>query len=105
MHVDLRSLEVSGLTYAHQSTVVKRSGATVRTDSFAIPGGAPGISAVLYSCTDALNRPPTLGGDFVVVHNPHARAPVPHGFLPCTVEFFADGGAIHSKPGSLARDV
>lgn len=105
VRIDVNSLEVVGSSYAFEDRVVKTKGAEVRTDNFLSPGTFNGISAVLYSCADAVNRPPTAGGDFLIVHNPHASAPLPLGALPAAYEYTSDGDQVHRTPGVLAPKV
>ena len=47
------------------------------------------ISALIYSRADCANRPSRLGDDFICVHNPNARNPLPIGFLGRGLEYFA----------------
>jgi hypothetical protein len=104
-HLDLESLEVTRTSYAYQASLTKSSGAGVATDGFLVGSHLAGISAVLYSCTDPLNRPSVLGGDFVLVHNPEARAPVATGGLPSAHEYIVSEGTVHHRPGIIGRDV
>jgi len=60
--------------------IKRASGAPVRTDVFLNPE-YKNISAVLYSHTDASNRPLTMGNDFILIHNPLATNRLPEGFL------------------------
>lgn len=46
-----------------------------------------------------------LGRDFIVVHNPHAAAPLPLGVMPAWEEYVADGDMVTRHAGRLARPV
>lgn len=106
VRVALESLEILGASHGREEAIKKRgTGADVRTDGFLSPGPLTGVSAVLYSCTDSVNRPTCLGGDFVVVHNPHATVPLEPGYLPAREEYVYREGDVICIPGSLARDV
>lgn len=103
VHLNAETLEVIGGSYTYQSAVTKRSGAPVAIDGFLGSKTLQGVSAVLYSCVDPLNRPPRLGGDFIVVHNPHARAPIALGTLPAWREYVLEADAVRIVAGSTAR--
>jgi hypothetical protein len=81
--------------YSLQASVSKDTGSEVRTDTFLHPDSRH-VSAVLYSAADPLNRPAQIGADFVLVHNPHAIAPLPRGFLRCGREYWKEGEQLHS---------
>ena len=46
------------------------------------------ISAVLYSDSSYCTRPTELGGDYILVHNPLAKNPLPVGFLGVGIEYY-----------------
>lgn len=74
--------------FAHRSAVTKSSGATVLTNIFLEPRYSE-ISAAIFSHVDPANHPERLGDDFVLIHNPSAKNPLPMGFLPRGREFVA----------------
>lgn len=104
VHIDTETFELKGTSYAHENSVTKLSGNGVRTDGFLVPGSLSGLSAVLYSCADMLNRPRKIGNDFIVVHNPHAHVPIALGVLPAHSEYIFENNAVIRKPGVLAHD-
>jgi hypothetical protein len=61
-------------SYQYRPAISKLSGHRVSTRTFLDPG-ASFCSAVLHSSVDCSNHPPQMGGDFSVLHNPHARCP------------------------------
>jgi hypothetical protein len=69
-----------GSGHHHQQSIRKQSGSEVATDTFLDPNYA-GISAVLYSNSDLVNRAGKDGQGFLLVHNPLAKNPVGEGFL------------------------
>ena len=88
--IDVSSGEVVDSYYTHQPQVVKRSGASVPTDTFESNHLSP-VSAVLYSAVDPLNCPASIGADFVLVHNPHATTPLRRGWIPRGREYWKEG--------------
>lgn len=88
--LDRETHEIVGEGYQYRPGIEKASGAVVDTDFF-MNNTYAGISAVLFSTVDALNRPSNPGGDFRLVHNPNAVAPLPLGWLPAGVEYWNDG--------------
>jgi hypothetical protein len=103
VRINPQSMEITSSSYQRQDGVAKASGTLIRTDTFLAPDGPVGISAVLSSCTDSVNRPNVAGGDFVVVDNPHARAPIALGTLPAREEYFLKDGAVGRTAGILTR--
>jgi hypothetical protein len=77
----------------------------VRADAFLMSEAFNGVSAVIYSCVDSVNRPSIEGGDFIVVHNPNAVVPISIGELPGIEEYFVEDGEVRSIAGSLAPDI
>jgi type I restriction enzyme S subunit len=57
------------------------------------------ISAVLFSYADICNKPEVWGNDFVIVHNPLAKNPLPRGWLRLGREFWVDGGRLQAPAG------
>lgn len=66
----------------------KTSGTEIPTTGFT-DGSLANISALIYSRVDCANHPYRLGDDFICVHNPNARNPLPIGFLGRGLEYFA----------------
>ena len=66
----------------------KASGTEIPTTGFTDSSLAM-ISALIYSRVDCANPPSRLGDDFICVHNPNARNPLPIGFLGRGLEYFA----------------
>lgn len=64
--------EVVDSYYEPREAIVKAKGGVVSTKAFLDPQYSF-VSAVLHSSVDCVNRPPVLGNDFVVLHNPTAQ--------------------------------
>lgn len=77
---DLKSGQFTDSGHQYRNQVMKSRGQSIPTDLFLDPAYA-WLSAVLWSCVDPWNVPPTIGADFIVVHNPLALHPLPHGFI------------------------
>lgn len=78
--------------WQYRPEVSKATGANV-TSEFFLNSENAGISAVLYCNYDVLNsvkNGAVPGSDFVLVHNPFARNPLPYGALPCGEEWRYD---------------
>lgn len=103
-HFDTRTMEIVDTSYATQTTISKASGSTVQTDGFVLADGLKGVSAVLYSCVDAVNMPNRIGQDFVVVHNMNASVPIERRVLPACTEYFVSEGRLLSQPGVGSDD-
>lgn len=82
--------------YCLRESIEKKSGKTVSTNVFLDLKHAD-ISGVLYSSVDALNRPKVLGNDFIFVHNPLARNPLPLGFFAFGIEYWKDNNELKYK--------
>lgn len=67
-------------THNYQDSVSKYSGAQIQTMSFC-NGEYFDISAVIYSCVDALHLPEKPSQGLLLFHNPLAKNPLPLGFL------------------------
>ena len=77
--------------YEARENVLKNNNAPVSMRSFLDPEFAF-VSAVLHSTVDCVNRPPRLGGDFAVLHNPMTSHPIgPSTFDWCEQYFYRDG--------------
>ncbi|MCX6069419.1 MAG: hypothetical protein NTU91_00965 [Chloroflexi bacterium] len=101
--IDRATVEVVDRFFSYRREVLKQSGQPVATDLFLDPAYSP-ISALLYSCSDEINRPPCAGPDFIFVHNPLASGPVPRGWLPFGWEYWVEGDRLHRRehgPGGI----
>lgn len=89
--LDRASHKIEDVFYAPRETVAKENQATVTMRPFLDPEFAF-VSAVLHSAVDCVNRPPELGGDFAVLHNPSATHPIhPSVFDWCDQYSYRDG--------------
>ncbi|MBD2487629.1 hypothetical protein [Aulosira sp. FACHB-615] len=79
--------------YQYQDSSRKQSGASVSTDIF-FKEEYSGISAILFSCMDVLNRPNEFGDDFVLLHNPLATRQFPQGFFKLGREYWVDNSSL-----------
>ena len=86
--------------YTFQGSVRRASGAVIATTLFQDQASA-GLSAVIYSADDVLNRPSVHGDSFTVIHNPMARNPIQARWLPCSREWFVEEGTLTCQQGSL----
>ncbi len=66
--IDKNTLQIVETRHEHRDKIQKKSGNNVSTSIF-LDSDYAGISAVLYSSVNCANKPPTFGGDFVLVHN------------------------------------
>lgn len=80
---DSRPLEL-GVEY--RGSVAKKGGASVSTDLFLNPEYCF-MSAIISSCINLFSDLPRTVSDFVFVHNPKARNPLPLGWLGIAREF------------------
>lgn len=90
--INKNTMEKVGEGYTYRAEIIKSSSKPVSTTVFQDPRYA-GISAILYCNSNVGNRPPeesAIGLDFSIVHNPLARNPVPHRWLPCGREFWVE---------------
>lgn len=55
------------------------------------------VSAILWGTADALNVPPVLGRDLIVVRNPRALAPLPEGWLRAGREYWVEGAQLRER--------
>src|SRR5205807_7241182 len=73
--LDKTTRKISDSFYQRRDAVRKASGAAVNTNSL-LDTQFAFVSGVLHSAADCVNRPPALGGDFMVLHNPTAAHPL-----------------------------
>ena len=82
--------------WGRQPNIAKKSGKEVPTLFFEDEKHA-GISAVIYCADNILNSPRVpeeMGENFVIVHNPLAKNPLPDGFFPFGDEHRAEASFI-----------
>lgn len=87
---------------AYRPAIVKQNRASVSTRIF-LDSDYSGISGVLFSNVAVVDRPSIVGSDFVFVHNPLARNPVPLHWLPVGWEYWVAGNElkkIYLRPGA-----
>jgi len=96
LHLDPATGQVVGRSHQYSPAIRKRSGEEVSTDLFVTPAYRR-ISALLYSPTDALNRPTHPGADLILVLNPHATAPITPGWFHFMQEYRAEGDKVHHR--------
>ncbi len=84
--IDREQGTITGQGIQYRGAIPKSSGALVDTNLFLSPDSAP-ISAIIGSVTN-ISMPANLqqaqhrfGEDFRLIHNPHARNPLPQGVL------------------------
>ena len=91
--------------FQHSDTVRKQNQAPVSTAPLLDESYAP-VTAVLHSLVDCGNHPETLGGDFVVLHNPKASVRLPDsGFPWCLQQHFVDNHLESLRPPGFIEDV
>jgi hypothetical protein len=94
--VDRHSLRRLETHIEFRDHVDKISKSPVSTDLFLRREFAH-ISAVLYSSADCVNYPRKPGLEFVLVHNPNARVPLPSGWLPVGEQYWIQNGALRRE--------
>ena len=72
--------------YQYRDKICRASNSRVNTDFF-FNDDYSGLSGVLYSRTSLFNRPPRMGNNFLFIHNPLARNPIPYGFFKLGIEY------------------
>lgn len=86
---DRGTLKTVDTGYKYQPEVIKASGALVQTDLF-LKEEYGGISGILFSLVDPVNRPERMGDDFVLIHNFMAQNSLPLGFIGLGREYWAE---------------
>jgi type I restriction enzyme S subunit len=76
--------------HQYRDAVTTAKGSPVPTDIFMNKDYA-GISAVLYSYMNVVNRPNRIGVEVHIVHNPLADNKLPHGIFPFGTEWWVEG--------------
>lgn len=84
-----KSMEIIKSSFEFKPNVKKASGTDIPIDIFLDPY-FENLSGVLFSATDACNRPPKIGADFIFVHNPLAKNKINEGFIRVGKEYIAE---------------
>lgn len=74
--INTNTLEIVDRSYKYRDKLMKKNQVEIKTDIFC-NSEYDCISAILFSCVDAVNRPEKLGDDFVLIHNPLAKNKLP----------------------------
>ena len=77
--IDRDSLKQVAAGFQFRNAIVKVSGEAIPTGVFHLEEYS-GLSGLLCSRVDAVNRPQEMGADFQLVPNPWAKVPLPDGF-------------------------
>jgi hypothetical protein len=86
--------------YADRVAIALQRPRDVKLATFVSPAYGR-ISALLYSASDALNRPTHPGADLILVLNPHSTAPITPGLFHFMHEYHAKRDKLHHRrPGS-----
>jgi hypothetical protein len=96
LHLDPATGQVVGESHQYSPAIRKQSGEEVSTDLFVTPAYGR-ISALLYSASDALNRPTHPGADLILVLNPHATAPIVPSEFHFMHEYHAVADTLHHR--------
>jgi len=81
--------EIIDQGYHYEDSVTKTSG-TIINKNIIENVDYNFISAFLYSSVDPLNRPESIGDDYILIHNPLAANKLPIGFLKLGCEYYHD---------------
>lgn len=85
--VDIETLEIKKAGFQYRQSIKKVCGAPVSTDIF-LDNKYDGISALLFSWVNPVNKPLNLGDDFILIHNPLAKNPLSLGYIKIGTEFW-----------------
>lgn len=97
--INVKTKEFSEPFYQLREEITKATGSPVSTRAFLDPEFAF-VSAVIGSAVDCVNRPPKLGGDFTILHNPSASRPLNPSVCDwCEQLFYRDGALQEVRPG------
>jgi type I restriction enzyme S subunit len=72
--IDKKTMGMVDSYFDYRNQVVKKSGEPIETNLF-LDSKYKGITGLLHSAVDPVNRPVEMGGDFWFLHNPSALAP------------------------------
>jgi type I restriction enzyme S subunit len=96
IEIDIDSLEVLDVHHQYQGASYNESGSPVSTNIF-LNSDYDVISAILFSNVDALNYPNYPGNDFVLIHNPIAKNPLPRGFIELGREYWVENSTLKHR--------
>jgi len=96
IEIDIDSLEVLDVHHQYQGASYKESGSPVSTNIF-LNSDYDVISAILFSNVNALNYPNYPGNDFVLIHNPIAKNPLPRGFIELGREYWVENSTLKHR--------
>jgi hypothetical protein len=96
LHLNRETLEETSTSHEYQGEVFKASGTKVETTSF-LNSEFSGISAVIYSCENALSYTDEISKSLLLFHNPLAINPLPLGFLRKGYEYWVDDQHLKSR--------
>lgn len=94
--LDKQSGKIVNSFHQYRDALITAKGSPVPTDIFMNKDYA-GISAVLYSYMNVVNRPNKIGVEVHVVHNPLADNNLPHGIFPFGTEWWVEGNELIRK--------
>jgi hypothetical protein len=107
MEFDIQSMEQTGTSVQVCGEALKKSRSPVATDFF-LQSESSHVSAVLYSYADCVNYGRVPGSEFILVHNPQARVPLPKNWLRLGRQYSLEGqqlrcdsalGRVSTTPG------
>ncbi|MEG3988564.1 hypothetical protein QUA13_15675 [Microcoleus sp. S28C3] len=93
IEINIDSLEVLDVHHQYQGASYNESGSLVSTNIF-LNSKYDVISAILFSNVDALNYPNYPGNDFVLIHNPLAKNPLPRGLIKLGREYWVENSTL-----------
>jgi hypothetical protein len=94
--VNFETNEIVDQRYSYRSEITKANNSIVPTYIF-LDKEYSGISGILFSNSDLLNRPLISGTEFIFIHNPLADSPLSRGWLPIGYEYWVDSDKLHRK--------
>ncbi len=97
--IDVETNKIIGQGYEYRPEITKANNSAVPTQIF-LNKHYSGITGILFSNSDLLNRPQVSGTEFVFLHNPLADNPLPRGWLPIGYEYWVDGNKLQRKAWS-----
>jgi len=89
LSIDRDSMKTVDYHYEYRDTIATAKGSPVSTSIFENKEYS-GISAVLYSAMNIINRPNIIGVEIYVVHNPIAYNKLPLGIFPLGTEWWVE---------------
>lgn len=92
---DVKTETVNRVYYDYRDTIRKRSGSEVSTDVF-LDSRYTSISAILYSAANVANHPEAIGSEFIIIHNPNSKNPLPRGTFKMGQECWIENGILRT---------